>query len=156
MDGAGELLASLDKLKEELTQTEDIHKNMRESLQQRKQANERDRDFTSKYEEIISQIETAKRESSKRIEEVRIRCANRRVLCAKKNDEKEELERQLQALRRRLLELQQARTAEQLSQLKRKRIHELGERDKYEQYKLVGMASTCVLIVVLLYIILSL
>jgi predicted nucleic acid-binding Zn-ribbon protein len=156
MDGAGELLAALDKLKEELTQTENIHKQMQDSLQQRKQANERDRDFTAKYEEVISQIETAKRESSKRIEEVRIRCANRRVLCAKKNDEKDELDRQLQALRRRLLELQQERTAEQLSQLKRKRIHELNEQDKYEQYKLVGMASTCVLIVILLYIIISL
>jgi predicted nucleic acid-binding Zn-ribbon protein len=156
MDGAGELLAALDKLKEELTQTENIHKQMQDSLQQRKQANERDRDFTAKYEEVISQIETAKRESSKRIEEVRIRCANRRVLCAKKHDEKDELDRQLQALRRRLLELQQERTAEQLSQLKRKRIHELNEQDKYEQYKLVGMASTCVFIVILLYIIISL
>lgn len=156
MDGAGELLVALDKLKEEVTQTEDIHRKMQESLQQRKQANERDRDFTAKYDELIGQIETAKRESGKRIEEVRIRCANRRILCSKKNEEKDELDRQLQALRRRLLELQQERTAEQLSQLKRKRIHELSEQDKNEQYKLVGMASTCVLIIILLYIIISL
>ena len=155
LDSNEELLVALDKLKEEITQTENTHKQMRESLQQRKQANERDREFTTKYEEVISQIEAAKRESSKRIEEVRNRCASRRVLCAKKNEEKEELDRQLRALRRRLLELQQTRTADQLSRLKTKRIHELNERGKYEQYKMVAMASTCVLIGVLLYIIIS-